>query len=90
MTKISMTYHPVKPDEVEVHRLALLVIQGMIEQAVVSRWGKLDEVWLARSRKEADANQNLFWKAYTIPMDDPERKRNLIRAFEQREKFYYV
>ena len=51
MTKIIMTYHPVKPEELEVHRLALLVIQGMIEQAVVSRWGKLDEVWLARSRK---------------------------------------
>ena len=65
-------------------------VESLVQQAVVSRFGTLAEIWLASNQGEADANQNLFWKAYTIPMDDPERKRNLIRAFEQREKFYYV
>jgi len=65
-------------------------IETLVQQAFVSRFGTLAEIWLASSKEEADANQNLFWKAYTIPIDNPERKRNLIRAFEQREKFYYV
>ena len=65
-------------------------IESLVQQAVVSRFGTLAEIWLASSKDEADANQNLFWKAYTIPIDNPERKRSLIRAFTRREQYHYV
>lgn len=65
-------------------------IETLVQQAVVSRFGTLAEIWLASSKGEADTNQNLFWKAYTIPLDDPERKRSLIRAFIRREQYFYV
>ena len=65
-------------------------IETLVQQAFVSRFGTLAEIWLASSKGEADANQNLFWKAYTIPLDDPERKRSLIRAFTRREQYHYV
>ena len=65
-------------------------IETLVQQAFVSRFGTLAEIWLASSKDEADANQNLFWKAYTIPLDNPERKRSLIRAFTRREQYYYV
>ena len=63
-------------------------IETLVQQAFVSRFGKLDEVWLASSKGEADANQNLFWKAYTIPLDNPKRNRSLMRAFVQREQYH--
>lgn len=65
-------------------------IETLVQQAFVFRFGTLAEIWLASSKEEADANQNLFWKAYTIPLDDPERKRSLIRAFIRREQYHYV
>ena len=65
-------------------------IETLVQQAFVSRFGKLDEVWLAGSKDEANANQNLFWKAYTIPLENPDRNRSLIRAFTRREQYHYV
>jgi len=65
-------------------------IETLVQQAFVSRFGTLAEIWLASSKGEADANHNLFWKAYTIPLDNPKRSRSLIRAFSQREQFHYV
>jgi len=65
-------------------------IETLVQQAFVSRFGTLAEIWLASSKEEADANQNLFWKAYTIPIDNPDRNRSLIRAFTRREQFHYV
>ena len=65
-------------------------VESLVQQAVVSRFGTLAEIWLASNQGEADANQNLFWKAYTIPIDNPERKRSLIRAFTRREQYHYV
>ena len=65
-------------------------IETLVQQAFVYRFGSLAEIWLASSKGEADANQNLFWKAYTIPIDNPDRNRSLIRAFGRREHFHYV
>ena len=65
-------------------------VESLVQQAVVSRFGTLAEIWLASSKDEADANQNLFWKAYTIPLDNPKRNRSLVRAFSQREQYHYV
>jgi hypothetical protein len=65
-------------------------IETLVQQAFVSRFGNLAEIWLASSKGEADANQNLFWKAYTIPIDNPKRSRSLMRAFSQREQYHYV
>jgi hypothetical protein len=65
-------------------------IETLVQQAFVSRFGTLAEIWLASSKGEADANQNLFWKAYTIPIDNSDRNRSLIRAFTRREQYHYV
>jgi len=65
-------------------------IETLVQQAFVARFGTLAEIWLASSKEEADANQNLFWKAYTIPIDNPDRNRSLIRAFTRREQYHYV
>jgi len=65
-------------------------IETLVQQAFVSRFGTLAEIWLASSKEEADANQNQFWKAYTIPIDNPDRNRSLIRAFTRREQYHYV
>ena len=65
-------------------------IETLVQQAFVSRFGTLAEIWLASSKGEADANHNLFWKAYTIPLDNPDRNRSLIRAFTRREQFHHV
>ena len=65
-------------------------VETLVQRAVVSRFGTLAEIWLASSKAEADANQNLFWKAYTIPLDNPDRNRSLTRAFFRREQYHYV
>ena len=65
-------------------------IETLVQQAFVARFGTLAEIWLASSKGEADANQNLFWKAFTIPLDNPKRNRSLVRAFSQREQYHYV
>jgi len=39
-------------------------------------------VWLPHSFEEAEANANLFAKTQ-LPISDPERKRNLIRAYDR-------
>ena len=62
-----------------------LVSSLLIQQAIESRKRKPESVWLAHSFEEAEANANLFAKTQ-LPMTDPERKRNLIRAFDRVKK----
>ena len=69
-----------------------LVSSLLIQQAIESRKRKPESVWLAHSFEEAEANANLFAKTQ-LPMSDPERKRNLIRAYDrvkQSRETYHV
>ena len=62
-----------------------LVIETLLRQAIAGRSFWPESVWLAHSFEEAEANANLFAKTQ-LPITDPERKRNLIRAFDRVEK----
>ena len=69
-----------------------LVSNLLVQQAIESRARKPESVWLAHSFEEAEANANLFAKTQ-LPMTDPERKRNLIRAYDrvkQSRETYHV
>jgi len=59
-----------------------LVIETLLRQAIEARKNKPESVWLAHSFEEAEANANLFTKTQ-LPITNPERKRNLIRAFDR-------
>lgn len=59
-----------------------LVIETLVRQAIAKRQFWPESVWLAHSFEEAEANANLFTKTQ-LPMNNPERKRNLIRAFDR-------
>ena len=65
--------------------MVVLVSNRLIDQAVEARKNKPESVWLAHSFEEAEANANLFAKTQ-LPISDPERKRNLIRAFDRVRK----
>lgn len=65
--------------------MVVLVSNRLIDQAVEARKNKPESVWLAHSFEEAEANANLFAKTQ-LPVTDPERKRNLIRAFDRVRK----
>jgi hypothetical protein len=72
--------------------MALLVSNLLVQQAIESRARKPESVWLAHSFEEAEANANLFAKTQ-LPMNNPERKRNLIRAYDrvkQSRETYHV
>jgi len=62
--------------------MAVRVSNLLIKQAIESRARKPESIWLAHSFEEAEANANLFAKTQ-LPMTDPERKRNLIRAYDR-------
>ena len=62
-----------------------LVIETLLRQAIAGRAVWPESVWLAHSFEEAEANANLFDKTQ-LPMTDPERKRNLIRAYDRVKK----
>jgi len=62
--------------------MAVLVSNLLIKQAIESRARTSASVWLPHSFEEAEANANLFAKTQ-LPMTDPERKRNLIRAYDR-------
>ena len=65
--------------------MAVLVSNLLVQQAIESRARKPESVWLPHSFEEAEANANLFTKTQ-LPISDPERKRNLIRAFDRVKK----
>jgi hypothetical protein len=65
--------------------MAVLVSNLLIDQAIAARARTPESVWLAHSFEEAEANANLFAKTQ-LPITDPERKRNLIRAFDRVRK----
>ena len=65
--------------------MVLLVSNLLIQQAIEARRNKPESVWLPHSFEEAEANANLFTKTQ-LPISDPERKRNLIRAFDRVKK----
>jgi hypothetical protein len=65
--------------------MAVLVSNLLVQQAIESRARKPESVWLAHSFEEAEANANLFAKTQ-LPISDPERKRNLIRAYDRVKK----
>lgn len=69
----------------ETKEMVLLVSNLLIQQAIESRARKPESVWLPHSFEEAEANANLFAKTQ-LPITDPERKRNLIRAFDRVKK----
>ena len=62
--------------------MAVRVSNLLIDQAIEARRNKPESVWLPHSFEEAEANANLFAKTQ-LPMTDPERKRNLIRAYDR-------
>jgi len=62
--------------------MTLLVSNMLIKQAIEARARRPESVWLPHSFEEAEANANLFAKTQ-LPMTDPERKRNLIRAYDR-------
>jgi len=62
--------------------MAELVSNLLIKQAIESRARTSASVWLPHSFEEAEANANLFAKTQ-LPISDPERKRNLIRAYDR-------
>jgi len=62
--------------------MVVLVSNLLVQQAIESRARKPESVWLPHSFEEAEANANLFAKTQ-LPMTDPERKRNLIRAYDR-------
>ena len=62
--------------------MVLLVSNVLIDLAIESRARKPESVWLPLSFEEAEANANLFAKTH-LPISDPERKRNLIRAYDR-------
>ena len=62
--------------------MTLLVSNLLVQQAIESRARKPESIWLAHSFEEAEANANLFAKTQ-LPMNNPERKRNLIRAYDR-------
>jgi len=66
----------------DTQEMVLLVSNLLVQQAIESRARKPESVWLAHSFEEAEANANLFAKTQ-LPMTDPERKRNLIRAYDR-------
>ena len=68
-------------DDGEVIDKAALIAE-LLRQAIESRARKPESVWLAHTFEEAEANANLFAKTQ-LPMTNPERKRNLIRAFDR-------
>ena len=68
-------------DDGEVIDKAALIAE-LLHQAIESRSRKPESVWLAHTFEEAEANANLFAKTQ-LPMTNPERKRNLIRAFDR-------
>ena len=70
------------PLESEKAAMAVLVSNLLVQQAIESRARKPESIWLAHSFEEAEANANLFAKTQ-LPMTDPERKRNLIRAYDR-------
>ena len=72
------------PDN-EKEAMAELVINTLMEQAIAARAFRPESVWLASNAAEAEANANLFAKTQ-LPVTDPERKRNLIRAFDRVRK----
>ena len=61
------------------------LIETLLSQAIAARRFWPESVWLAHSSEEAEANANLFTKTQ-LPISDPERKRNLIRAFDRVKK----
>ena len=65
--------------------MVVLVSNLLIDQAIEARKNKPESVWLAHSFEEAEANTNLFVKTQ-LPITDPERKRNLIRAYDRVKK----
>jgi len=65
--------------------MVLLVSNTLIKQAIEARARRPESVWLPHSFEEAEANANLFAKTQ-LPMTDPERKRNLIRAYDRVRK----
>ena len=72
--------------------MALLVSNLLIKQAIEARARRPESVWLPHSFEEAEANANLFAKTQ-LPISDPERKRNLIRAYDrvkQSRETYHV
>jgi hypothetical protein len=72
--------------------MTLLVSNLLIKQAIEARARRPESVWLPHSFEEAEANANLFAKTQ-LPITDPERKRNLIRAFDrvkQSRETYHV
>jgi hypothetical protein len=68
--------------ESEKAAMAVLVSNLLVQQAIEARARTPESVWLPHSFEEAEANANLFAKTQ-LPMTDPERKRNLIRAFDR-------
>jgi hypothetical protein len=58
------------------------LIETLLSQAIESRARTPESIWLAHSFEEAEVNANLFAKTQ-LPMTDPERKRNLIRAYDR-------
>ena len=62
-----------------------VLIDTLLGQAIAARRFWPESVWLAHSFEEAEANANLFAKTQ-LPITDPERKRNLIRAFDRVRK----
>ena len=72
--------------------MTVLVSNMLIKQAIESRARRPESVWLPHSFEEAEANANLFAKTQ-LPISDPERKRNLIRAYDrvkQSRETYHV
>ena len=65
--------------------MALLVSNLLVQQAIAARARTTESVWLPHSFEEAEANANLFAKTQ-LPITGPERKRNLIRAFDRVKK----
>ena len=62
-----------------------VLIDTLLGQAIAARKFWPESVWLPHSFEEAEANANLFAKTQ-LPITDPERKRNLIRAFDRVKK----
>jgi len=65
--------------------MAVLVSKLLVQQAIESRARRPESVWLAHSFEEAEANANLFAKTQ-LSVTNPERKRNLIRAYDRVRK----
>ena len=61
------------------------LIDTLLGQAIAARRFWPESVWLAHTFEEAEANANLFAKTQ-LPITDPERKRNLIRAYDRVKK----